>query len=128
MEPSRPCRWHLVFLAKSSYVWPFGLPHDISDKSFWTKPWLLLHAKRSLYSPACRACVVSVFMEADFAHWQVGGKCANHLPMLPAAHFPTRAGKGRSQSKILVTVYLLVSSWAMPFNAHLLSKYKIVTI
>lgn len=34
MEPSRTCWWHLVFLAESSYVWPFGLLHDISDKNF----------------------------------------------------------------------------------------------
>ena len=34
MEPGRSCRQHLVVLAKSSHVWPFGLPHDISDKNF----------------------------------------------------------------------------------------------
>lgn len=41
---------------------------------FWTKPLLRLHAKCSFYSPACRAHVVSVFIEADFTPWQVEGE------------------------------------------------------
>lgn len=78
-------------------IWP--ATRHLRQK-FWTKPWLLLHAKCSLYSPVCRAHAVSVFMEADFARWQVGGKCANQLPVLSAARFPARAGEGRIQSKI----------------------------
>lgn len=58
-------------------IWP--ATRHLGQK-FWTKPWLLLHAKCSLYSPACRAHAVSVFMEADFACWQVGGKVCQTAP------------------------------------------------
>lgn len=101
-----------------------GLPHNISDANFGLKcgchymlniPFILQHAESMLY--------LSLWKQT--LHSDRWGNCASQLPVLSAANFLTRAGTVRIQSKIL---YLLVSSWAMPFSIHLFSKYKIVTI
>lgn len=100
MEPSRTCWWHLVFLAESSYVWPFGLLHDISDKNFGLNrgycymlnaPFILQRAGPMLYLSSWK-------QTSHVGRW--GGKCAKQLPVLSAARFPARAGEGRIQSKI----------------------------
>lgn len=103
-----------------STIWPFT--QDLRQKC-WTKPWLPLHVKCSLYSPVCSALLVSVFMEADFAHWQVGRKVCQWLPTVQAAHSATRAAQGGIQSRILVSECFQVGSWAVPFNTYLLVNY-----
>lgn len=105
----------------------FGLPHDISCTNFGLScdycymlnvPFILQYAESML-------CLSLWKQTLHSGRW---GNCASQLPVLSAANVLTRAGTVRIQSKIVVTVYLLASSWAMPFNIHLLSKYKIVTI
>lgn len=78
-----------------------------------------------LISPAHRAHVVSVLMEADFCMLAGGEKACQPAPHAFSSSF---SYQDRIQDKVLITVYLLIGSWAMPFIAHLLSKHKILTI
>ena len=58
-------------------IWPAA--RHLGQK-YWTKPWPPLHAKCSLYSPACRAHVISAFLKADFACGQVEGDVCQPAP------------------------------------------------